>query len=59
MINLPAMGEVAHIASYFIYFTAFLEINILVQAPPQRGSAPEGGPGFGLPLKRAVFMQIG
>jgi hypothetical protein len=53
------MGEVTHIASYLIYFTAFLEINILVQAPPQRGSAPEGGPGFGLPLKGAVFMQIG
>jgi hypothetical protein len=59
MINLPAMGEVAHIASYLIYFTAFLEINILVQAPPQRGSAPEGGPGFGLPLEGDILLLNG
>jgi hypothetical protein len=50
MINLPAMGEVAHIASYFIYFTAFLEINILVQALPRRE-----GQALGYPWKEIFY----
>jgi len=27
MIDLPTMGEITNLASYFIYFTAFLKIN--------------------------------
>jgi len=33
------------------------KVNILAQAPPQRGSAPEGGSGFGLPLEGAALLK--
>jgi hypothetical protein len=35
------------------------QVNILAQAPPQRGSAPEGGPGFGLPLEGDILLLNG